>query len=68
MILLLLRRRAPWVRTGLLLVISGLAVSTVYCSFHYAIDALGGLITGPLFYLFWSWVYRRLGAEHRTGP
>ncbi len=67
-IFLLLRPRAPWVRTGLLLVISGLAVSTVYCSFHYAIDALGGLITGPLFYLFWSWVYRRLGAEHRTGP
>ncbi|MCH7521962.1 MAG: phosphatase PAP2 family protein [Candidatus Marinimicrobia bacterium] len=67
-IFLLLRPSAPWVRTGLLLVISGLAVSTVYCSFHYAIDALGGLITGPLFYLFWSWVYQRLGAEHKTGP
>ena len=55
-------------RTGLLLVILGLAISTVYGSFHYAIDALGGLITGPLFYLFWSWVYRRLGAEHTTRP
>ncbi len=62
-IFLLLRPRAPLVRTGLLLMILGLAVSTVYGSFHYAIDALGGLITGPLFYLLWSWVYLRLRAE-----
>ena len=64
-------RQVRWVRRVrpmLLLLILGLALSTVYGSFHYAVDALGGLITGPLFYLFWSWVYRRLGAEHRTGP
>jgi membrane-associated phospholipid phosphatase len=60
---LLLRPKRQWTRVLSLALISGLAISTVYGSFHYALDALTGLISGPLFYLFWSWVYRRLKPE-----
>ena len=60
---LLLRPRLPVVRAIAITVIAGLAVSTVYGSFHYGIDPVAGLLTGPLFYLFWSWIYRRLNQE-----
>ena len=66
-VLLLLRPRGLWVRAGLLALISGLAVSTVYGAFHYGIDALAGLATGPLFYLLWSWLYQRWGRESTDG-
>ena len=62
-IYLLLRPRSPAIRTISITLILGLTVSTVYGSFHYAIDAAAGLLTGPLFYFFWSWVYRRLSKE-----
>jgi hypothetical protein len=65
-IYLLFQPRKPWIRAALVLTITGLALSTVYGCFHYAIDALGGLVTGPVFYLFWSWVYRQLRPEAIT--
>ena len=66
-VFLLLRPQGPWVRAGLVALISGLAVSTVYGAFHYGIDALVGLVTGPLFYLIWSWLYQRWGRESADG-
>ncbi|MFC1547391.1 phosphatase PAP2 family protein [Candidatus Neomarinimicrobiota bacterium] len=60
---LLLQPRKPWVRAVLIAIITGLTFATVYGSFHYAIDALAGLVTGPIFYLFWSWIYRQLRPE-----
>ena len=62
-VFLLLGPRHQAIRTGFVALIAGLALSTVYCSFHYGIDALAGLLTGPLFYLGWSWVYGRLRGE-----
>ncbi len=64
---LLLRPRSPALRAVWIAVITGLTVSTVYGSFHYGIDAVAGLLTGPLFYFFWSWFYRRLSREPAAG-
>ncbi len=66
-VFLLLRPRVPAVRIGFLALLAGLTISTVYGSFHYAIDALAGLVSGPIFYLAWSWVYGRLKAETVDG-
>ncbi|UCH63240.1 MAG: phosphatase PAP2 family protein [Fidelibacterota bacterium] len=60
---LLLRPRSPVIRTISIALITGLTVSTVYGSFHYAIDAVAGLLTGILFYIFWNWFYGRLKKE-----
>jgi membrane-associated phospholipid phosphatase len=60
---LLLQPRKPWAKAVLITIITGLTFATVYGSFHYAIDALAGLVTGPIFYLFWGWVYRHLRPE-----
>ncbi|MFC1543076.1 phosphatase PAP2 family protein [Candidatus Neomarinimicrobiota bacterium] len=62
-IYLLLNPRSPAIRALLITVIMGLTISTVYGSFHYGIDAVAGLLTGPLFFLFWSWIYERIGPE-----
>ena len=64
---LLLRPRSPAVRAVSIAVIMGLAVSTVYGSFHYGIDVVAGLLTGPLFYFFWNRLYRRLSREPAAG-
>lgn len=64
---LLIQPRKPWARAVLITIITGLTFATVYGSFHYAIDALGGLATGPILYLFWSWIYRQLRPE-RISP
>ncbi len=57
---LLIRPVSVRLRLLSITVITCLSVATVYGSFHYAIDALGGLISGPLFYFFWSWLYQWL--------
>lgn len=62
-VLLLLRPRDRWVAAALWLTVAGLTLGTVYGSFHYAIDAVTGLVTGVLFYLFWDGLYRRWGPE-----
>ncbi|UCH09383.1 MAG: phosphatase PAP2 family protein [Fidelibacterota bacterium] len=59
-IYLLLRPKSPLVRTASIVVIAGLTISTVYGSFHYGIDAATGLVSGLLFYLLWSWIYRKM--------
>lgn len=35
----------------------GIIIATVYCSYHYIIDALAGLITGTIFYFIGKNVY-----------
>jgi membrane-associated phospholipid phosphatase len=62
-IYLLLRPRSYVARTISIAIIMGLTISTVYGSFHYGIDAVAGLVSGALFYLFWSWIYGRLSRE-----
>lgn len=50
-----------WTRRGLLWgLVAGIAVSTTYGRFHYAIDAVAGLAAGGLFYLFWTTLYTTL--------
>ena len=62
---LLWRPRKPAVRYGLIALILGITVSTIYGAFHYALDAVAGLISGVLFYLCWDWLYRRMKPEKR---
>lgn len=35
----------------------GMVVATVYCSYHYAIDSVAGVMTGVIFYFIGRWVY-----------
>lgn len=42
-----------------------LTLSTVYCRYHYAVDAIAGIVTGALFVLAWSSLYRRLKRTFR---
>lgn len=42
------------------LLCGGIIIATVYCSYHYAIDSLAGLISGTIFYFIGSYLYRRL--------
>ena len=37
-----------------------LCCATVYIKAHYLVDAIAGLVTGVLFYMLTSWIYRRL--------
>ncbi|HQC62986.1 MAG TPA: hypothetical protein PLC51_07990, partial [Candidatus Marinimicrobia bacterium] len=37
----------------------GIIISTVYCSYHYAINAAIGIITGALFYFLAKHIYNR---------
>jgi membrane-associated phospholipid phosphatase len=43
-----------------MVLIFGLTISAMYGAFHYALDAVAGLITGPLLYLGWSKIYLML--------
>ncbi len=56
---LLAPRRWTW-RALLWGLVGGIAVSTPYGRFHYAIDAGAGLVAGALLYLLWTTVYTRL--------
>ena len=67
-VVLLLRPRDRRVTAALWVLVAGLTLGTVYGSFHYAIDAVTGLISGALLYLFWNGLYRRWGAEIQTVP
>lgn len=40
-------------------VITGIGLSMVYCSIHYAVDAVTGLFTGWILYVAWNYVYNR---------
>lgn len=39
-------------------IIIGIGLSMIYGSIHYALDAVGGLVAGLLFYLIWNRVYK----------
>lgn len=39
----------------------GIVLSTVYCSYHYAIDSVAGIITGILFYFIGKNIYAMFG-------
>ncbi|MCH8023732.1 MAG: phosphatase PAP2 family protein [Candidatus Marinimicrobia bacterium] len=60
---LLWRPTKPAVRYGLIALILAITISTTYGAFHYALDAVAGLITGAGFYLLWDRIYRRLKPE-----
>ena len=60
---LLLRPRDRRRQLLFLAVIAGLTFAAVYCSLHYGVDVVAGLVSGPLLYLLWSWGYRRLSPE-----
>ncbi len=34
----------------------GICFATVYIRAHYAIDAMTGLVSGIVLYVFWAWV------------
>ena len=63
-IVVLLLRPRGYLRLALWLLIGGMTVATIYGSFHYAIDALAGLLSGGALYLLWSWLYQRWGPEN----
>lgn len=56
-IVCLLGLRQWWSRTALWGLVLGIAVSTTYGYFHYAIDAVAGGLTGGLLYLGWTHFY-----------
>ena len=62
-IYLLIRPKSPLIRAASVIIIAGLTISTVYGSFHYGIDAAAGLISGPILYFFWSWIYGKMRPE-----
>lgn len=62
-IFLLLRPLNHKLATLLVICIAGIAVSMVYMSIHYAIDAAAGFVTGWLFYHLWSFIYRELSGR-----
>ena len=59
-IYLLLRPMSAGMRTTFFICISGIAVSMVYGSIHYAIDPVAGFISGFLFYFIWNTFYLTL--------
>ncbi len=56
-IVLLLAPRRWWTRIALGGLVLGIAISTVYGRFHYAIDAVAGLAMGFVLYVLWTWMY-----------
>lgn len=56
-IVLLLAPRSWWGRLALWVLVLGIAASTVYGRFHYAIDAVAGLAAGGALYLAWMQLY-----------
>ena len=53
----------PKLRVPVSVLCVGIIISTVYCSYHYAIDAAAGIITGTLFYFLGKYIY-----NHRFQP
>ena len=58
--------RRGWVRIALGGLVLGIAASTVYGQFHYAIDTVAGLGAGGLLYVGWARLYTVL--ESRPAP
>jgi membrane-associated phospholipid phosphatase len=48
------RRKSLWLT---LPVTVGIIIATVYCSYHYAIDALAGIVSGSLCYFLGRYIY-----------
>lgn len=70
-IVLGLAPRRWWARLGLWGIVLGIAGSTVYGRFHYAIDAVAGVVAGGLLFVAWSRFYtalkpRQTAAEEET--
>ena len=65
-ILLFLAFRAKKALFALLLpVYLLLCCATVYIKAHYLVDAIAGVVSGVLFYMLTSWMYRRLFREQK---
>lgn len=62
-IVLLLAPRTWWGRVLLWGLVLGIAASTVYGRFHYAIDAVFGLVAGGMLYFLWARLYAFLKAR-----
>lgn len=62
-LLLLLRPLTAGMKVLILFVTAGIAVSMVYASVHYAIDALTGIPAGFLLHYVWDRLYRCWGAR-----
>lgn len=54
-------------RIGLWGLVVGIAVSTTYGHFHYAIDAVAGGLAGGALYVLWSWGYALVEREQIEG-
>jgi len=69
-IVLGLAPRRWWMRGGLWGLVLGIAASTVYGHFHYAIDAAAGFVAGGLLYVAWNRFYEvlegRMAVEEGT--
>jgi membrane-associated phospholipid phosphatase len=39
------------------LTVIGIIIATVYCSYHYTVDALAGIVSGTLFYFIGKYLY-----------
>lgn len=59
-IVLLLAPRRWWTRIALGTLVLGIALSTTYGRFHYAIDAVAGLLAGGVLYFVWNGLYTAL--------
>lgn len=59
----LLAPRRWWGRLALAGLVLGIAVSTVYGRFHYAIDAVAGIAAGGILYVVWARLYTYLQDE-----
>jgi len=49
-------------RIAVIIAFMMLSVATVYCSYHYAVDIIGGIAAGLGFYCLAEWSYPRLNA------
>ncbi|MDZ7694265.1 MAG: phosphatase PAP2 family protein [Balneolaceae bacterium] len=56
-IYLLLRPINRYMKILIGVIIAGIALSMIYGSIHYAIDAAAGVLAGWLFYVLWDWIY-----------
>lgn len=62
-IVLLLAPRRWWARIGLGGLLLGIAASTVFGRFHYAVDTVVGFAAGGAFCLGWCWIYAAVQPE-----
>ena len=64
MVMLLRKERV----LGLILIpfVASLIVATIYCRYHYAVDAIAGIIYGALMILLYDFLYRRMASYFVT--